>query len=281
MNDKSETPSLEDRVMKFRMLALPGQPPMMHMGTSYLVEDLWRELAAAKESESCYVALAAAQSDRADKAEAERDEPRDMKAWLRSNVIALTTRDADGCERTIVAEQDCNGPETGDIVDAIRAAIDAERKGGGVTIPNRLWSLMDIAAYLGVAIRGALRVTKAEGFPAPDERSPKSAMRRLWPEDRVREWVESRIDTERRKRTPDQGETALYRHFDKDSTLLYVGVATDHIRRLYAHAMHSAWRREIARIEVAWFPTRREALEAESAAIASEGPKFNQVGKPR
>ena len=31
---------IKDRVLKFKMLELPGQPQMMHMGTSYLVGDL-------------------------------------------------------------------------------------------------------------------------------------------------------------------------------------------------------------------------------------------------
>jgi hypothetical protein len=37
---------LKDRVDDFQMLRLPGQPMGMHMGTSYLVNDLWREVAA-------------------------------------------------------------------------------------------------------------------------------------------------------------------------------------------------------------------------------------------
>lgn len=40
---------LNDRVTKFHLLELPGQPMGMHMGTSYLVNDLWRELQRAKE----------------------------------------------------------------------------------------------------------------------------------------------------------------------------------------------------------------------------------------
>jgi len=43
---------LHDRVNKFNMLQLPGQPMGMHMGTSYLVDDLWRELQRAKKGES-------------------------------------------------------------------------------------------------------------------------------------------------------------------------------------------------------------------------------------
>jgi len=40
----SDKPSLKERVDSFRMMELPGQPQMMHMGTSYLVGDLWREI---------------------------------------------------------------------------------------------------------------------------------------------------------------------------------------------------------------------------------------------
>lgn len=36
--------TLETRVRQFEALELPGQPRMMHMGTSYLVNDLWAEV---------------------------------------------------------------------------------------------------------------------------------------------------------------------------------------------------------------------------------------------
>lgn len=39
-----EKQDLETRVQKFNSLQLPGQPMAMHMGTSYLVEDLWKEV---------------------------------------------------------------------------------------------------------------------------------------------------------------------------------------------------------------------------------------------
>ena len=42
MNDKMK--DLKNRVEQFQMLQLPGQPMAMHMGTNYLVVDLWREL---------------------------------------------------------------------------------------------------------------------------------------------------------------------------------------------------------------------------------------------
>ena len=36
---------LKQKVQDFNMLKLPGQPMMMHMGTSYLVNDLWKRIA--------------------------------------------------------------------------------------------------------------------------------------------------------------------------------------------------------------------------------------------
>lgn len=35
---------LKTRVDQFNSLSLPGQPMGMHMGTMYLVNDLWREI---------------------------------------------------------------------------------------------------------------------------------------------------------------------------------------------------------------------------------------------
>ena len=41
---------LRARVCKYNMLQLPGQPMGMHMGTAYLLNDLWSELQRAKET---------------------------------------------------------------------------------------------------------------------------------------------------------------------------------------------------------------------------------------
>jgi hypothetical protein len=38
------TDDLETRVRQFELMELPGQPMMMHVGTSTLVADLWREV---------------------------------------------------------------------------------------------------------------------------------------------------------------------------------------------------------------------------------------------
>ncbi|MGW9371155.1 GntR family transcriptional regulator [Streptomyces xanthophaeus] len=67
------------------------------------------------------------------------------------------------------------------------------------------------------------------------------------------------------------GRTGLYRHYSADGELLYVGIAYDPDLRLEQHY----WRRESARHTVNWFDRRRDALEAESKAIADERPRYN------
>lgn len=47
MNSKDE--SLEERVKRFKTMSLPGQPVATHMGTSDLVNDLWREVKSLRE----------------------------------------------------------------------------------------------------------------------------------------------------------------------------------------------------------------------------------------
>lgn len=44
---KAELERLKEECIKFSMLELPGQPRMMHMGTSYLVSSLERALKSA------------------------------------------------------------------------------------------------------------------------------------------------------------------------------------------------------------------------------------------
>lgn len=69
--------------------------------------------------------------------------------------------------------------------------------------------------------------------------------------------------------------TALYRHFNVLGQLLYVGVSLSVVTRLSQHR-DARWFEDIARIDVKWFPTRREALHAEAVAIWQENPKWNR-----
>ncbi len=74
-------------------------------------------------------------------------------------------------------------------------------------------------------------------------------------------------------------ETHLYRHFDKNGALLYVGISLSAVARLSQHRSRSNWFDSIARVEIEAFPTREAALKAERRAITEESPAFNVAGK--
>jgi|TARA_R100001530_G_scaffold45811_4_gene34467 excinuclease UvrABC nuclease subunit len=68
---------------------------------------------------------------------------------------------------------------------------------------------------------------------------------------------------------------SLYRHFDGDGELLYVGVSLNAVNRLSQHKVGSGWAGEIKRVDIDHYPTREEALEAETNAIVDENPLHN------
>ena len=71
--------------------------------------------------------------------------------------------------------------------------------------------------------------------------------------------------------------TALYRHFDGNGRLLYVGVSLSALTRLAQHATTAKWFGDIRRVDIEWHASRRLALAAESRAIKIEAPVFNAV----
>lgn len=67
----------------------------------------------------------------------------------------------------------------------------------------------------------------------------------------------------------------LYRHYDADNNLLYVGISYNAIYRLWQHKRVSLWFSDIAKVTIEKFSTRRDALNAETKAIQFENPKHN------
>lgn len=67
----------------------------------------------------------------------------------------------------------------------------------------------------------------------------------------------------------------LYRHFDKDGALLYVGMSTHAMRRLGQHEYGSSWFVSIATVKIERFETRAETIFAERQAIKNERPIHN------
>lgn len=67
----------------------------------------------------------------------------------------------------------------------------------------------------------------------------------------------------------------VYRHFTCDGVLLYVGISGYPKERLTSHRI-SPWFTQIASVRVREHRTRDGALNAETAAILFEKPKFNK-----
>ena len=73
----------------------------------------------------------------------------------------------------------------------------------------------------------------------------------------------------------------VYRIFDADGALLYIGATQDVATRLYHltalcnRARYGDVARRMEYHTVEEYPTRREAFDAERAAIAAESPLFN------
>lgn len=74
--------------------------------------------------------------------------------------------------------------------------------------------------------------------------------------------------------------TALYRHYNADGALLYVGISLSAVKRLGEHR-DSLWANEITRIEIQYFEDRRTAEKAEKEAIKTESPIFNKRHMPK
>jgi predicted GIY-YIG superfamily endonuclease len=73
--------------------------------------------------------------------------------------------------------------------------------------------------------------------------------------------------------------TALYRAYSATDELLYVGVSISVMARLSQHKSSADWFDGTSRIDVEWYPTKREALAAEMQAIKTEYPIYNKMGR--
>lgn len=142
-------------------------------------------------------------------------------------------------------------------------AIPAER---------RWWSIKTIAQYFGQPRDVMLQIAHDEdsGFPSPT-RIPRAQPR--WRAGDVIAWAATNKAELPLDESPEA--TALYRHFDLQGRLLYVGIASNVLSRMKSHRHRSHWHRRIVRIELTWFPSRAAAKAAEAEAIARERPMFN------
>lgn len=80
--------------------------------------------------------------------------------------------------------------------------------------------------------------------------------------------------------TEDSDNFILYRHFNSESVLIYIGITNDPPKRLRMHKAKSAWWAEV--MDGGWtqyemFDSREELILAEKEAIASEQPRDNTI----
>lgn len=68
---------------------------------------------------------------------------------------------------------------------------------------------------------------------------------------------------------------ALYRHYDADGVLLYVGITNDPGKRWNQHRGDKAWWEEVKLTRLEHFASRPEVLAAEKRAISDERPRWN------
>ena len=80
-------------------------------------------------------------------------------------------------------------------------------------------------------------------------------------------------------RAPASARTALYRHYDEQGRLLYVGISKDPENRGRSHARNSVWGDLAVSFTGVWFDTWEEARKAEVTAIRIENPIFNIAEK--
>lgn len=71
--------------------------------------------------------------------------------------------------------------------------------------------------------------------------------------------------------------TALYRFYNAEGRLLYVGITSVGPSRWKQHAIEKGWWTEVASITIEHFDTRAEATLAERSAIQAEHPMHNVI----
>lgn len=77
----------------------------------------------------------------------------------------------------------------------------------------------------------------------------------------------------------ESGRTYIYRAYDAEGRLLYIGMTNDLVQRIGQH-QSSHWIWDVASITAETYPTRAEASTAECAAIRSEVPRWNVKSSP-
>ena len=74
--------------------------------------------------------------------------------------------------------------------------------------------------------------------------------------------------------------TSVYRFYDENDLLLYVGITSRRVTRQYEHNSSKDWWKFVKRQEVEHYPSRREAMSRERGLITRFRPPFNTQHNP-
>jgi predicted GIY-YIG superfamily endonuclease len=86
-------------------------------------------------------------------------------------------------------------------------------------------------------------------------------------------WLEAVTDDERElQRTYRCG---LYRFYDANRALLYVGISRNLADRWNWHRCKTAWYSRARYVALSFYPQREDAFRSEAAAIRTQNPLFN------
>jgi predicted GIY-YIG superfamily endonuclease len=85
------------------------------------------------------------------------------------------------------------------------------------------------------------------------------------------------MSLEERQKWRDAQRTAVYRLYDGDGVLLYVGITYDVPERWRHHRRHKLWWPQVVHKRLVWYDTRPEAEAAETHAIVAEEPLHNHM----
>jgi hypothetical protein len=80
---------------------------------------------------------------------------------------------------------------------------------------------------------------------------------------------------EERRAHADHRPAAVYRLYDANDALLYVGMSLSVGSRLSIHRSKAPWRGDVDREEITWYRSAADARSAEARAIAEEHPVHN------
>lgn len=92
---------------------------------------------------------------------------------------------------------------------------------------------------------------------------------------RVGRWPKYCSESCREVAYREKSPTTVYRLFDSDDRLLYVGATNGVKARFATHAATKEWWTTVEKVNLRHYPNRQQALVAEAEAIRREAPMYN------